>query len=212
MWLSSGTLRRLIDPFDETQTSLIDPVEPARFKFIEGCSYDLTLEAIKRKQNFGGRRAILGKKVRDTPDLREVIPWTKQSCFMHLMHLTEEERNDLSDELYCLEFGLYQLLFTEHIEVPLGLVGIVFSRVSWGLSGALTFGTKIAPGFSGQIKTPLFVADPDGVIIERETLGVTVGFIQVDSELVRDCDPYGGNGGGFWQGDRMSSGGVIAGS
>ena len=196
MFLTSGQVRYLIRTLSPP---LIEPTPNQTFcdengetidwnrrcSFIEGCLFDLTIEEIKFSDNPNLTPAI-GRSTRNIPSLRTL---NRESGFVG-----------------C---GRYVLVSQETINMPAWLRGEIWQRSSFISARCNEPVTRVAPGFSGKIRTGLVVED--GLRLERGARFVGIDFYAyyIPEEYreiylyEREIDVYGG----IWTGDKTDTGG-----
>jgi len=149
-----------------------------RLACIEGSGFDITLYKVFSPES-GSFSPFIGKEKRKLPLFRPLY----------------DDKKDVPLFLYP---GYYLLQSYEVISLPPSLGGLVLPRSSFFSAQCLTQGTRICPGFSGQLRVALWVIGTDGVILEKGTRFATVLFFPF---TLGSTDPYAG----IWYGDKVTT-------
>ena len=119
------------------------------------------------------------------------------------------------DGFWTLTPGYYLTQSLETVNMPLDMSGLVIPRSSVFRGGALPIGTRIAPGYSGNIVTGLNVLPQTGIFtVERGARLMSISFDLLDLpvinfdnplQLVQEMAHHVGQYSGIWQGSKVTT-------
>jgi len=119
------------------------------------------------------------------------------------------------DGFWTLTPGYYLVQSLETINMPLDMSGLVIPRSSVFRGGALPVGTRIAPGYCGNIVTGLNILPQTGIFtVERGARLMSVSFDLLDLPVILFDNPiqfaqemahHVGKYTGIWAGDKVST-------
>jgi deoxycytidine triphosphate deaminase len=156
-----------------------------RTEFIEGSGFDIQVAGVYHKAH-NTLPPYIGKdgSIRRLP---KYVPLSEYSSeYM------------AGDDVYHLTPGYYLLQSEEVVSLPSYVGGLVLPRSSFFVAECLLGFTRIAPGFSGQLRCGLYVCGDHGLYLERKAKFATVMFYRFTHGKT---DSYKG----IWHGDRMST-------
>ena len=123
-----------------------------------------------------------------------------------------------SDGFWQLKPGYYLVKSLESVNMPLDMAGMVIPRSSVFRGGALPIGTRIAPGYCGNIVTGLHVLPQTGMFtVERGARLMSVSFELIDLPVIQFDNPlqlaqqmaqHVGVYTGIWGGNKISTEGT----
>lgn len=199
MHLTSGQIRYLIRTLNPP---LIEPLpcpegeDPEEYRlawqtrcnWIEGCLFDLTLDKLLWPRG-NGEIPHIGDQNRNLPE------WQGKSSSDY--------------KLYAWDNARHLVHTQETINMPKWISGYIWQRYSFIAAGAHEPCTRVAPGFSGQIKHGLDAAY--GLSLERGTRTVGIEFqayyvpdvYRNIHDYVDEIDVYSG----IWGGSKTDTGG-----
>lgn len=201
MFLSANTIREMI----LERGLIVFKRFCERFGFIEGSSFDLTVNKVYKIDT--KYPPFIGIKKRITPNMIEIPPY---SLFDEICHLYSEDEFSVEDmkqmgEGWYLPQGYYVLSTEEQTNLPPYILGILKPRRTYLVSGCPVFCTDVAPGYQGILAMGIGIFNPAGLILEKGSKAVAYRFGIFDTE---DTDAYKG----IWGGDKVQTNGVERGS
>lgn len=153
----------------------------SRCKFIEGCSFDLTLGRVFEPQE--EEDVYLTTTERKLPNQREIQPYAKV-------------RNEYG---WNLTPGYYTAQTGEEVNLPFDIMGFLFPRASTFRPGVIPHVTTIKPGYSGALTFGLTVHTKFPISIGARL--ITLTFMLVNADSPKEVDAYGG----IWSGKKVTT-------
>jgi len=154
-----------------------------RIDFIEGSTFDLTIDRLFTRSMGVVKVPFIGRKGREGAKLEEIAPEF------------DEERDEMVWELKPGFNNSYIAMTGELVNFPAGVAGVLAARSTCFLNGLYPGVTWIAPGFSGKLRFGL--APSDTVRIGRGARVISLHVMHFDKEITaEDVDAYKGVWGG----------------
>jgi len=191
MFLSADEIRAAVAVSNMiSRTDIANDAENAswlseRMSFIEGSGFDITISDVYSRY-VTGMVPYVGREERSLPEFKSV-----RDCFV-------------DSDIYHLYPAYYLLQSAETISLPETIGGIVLPRSSFFNAECIICGTRIAPGFSGQLRVGLYVCGHMGVKLQHGARFATVMFYEMSGG---STDAYKG----IWSGSKLTTQGTERG-
>ena len=154
-----------------------------RIDFIEGSTFDLTIDRLFTRSMGVVKVPFIGRKGREGAKLEEIAPEF------------DEERDEMVWELKPGFNNSYIAMTGELVNFPAGVAGVLAARSTCFLNGLYPGVTWIAPGFSGKLRFGL--APSDTVRIGRGARVISLHVMHFDEGITEvDVGLYKGIWGG----------------
>ncbi len=159
------------------EEKLVDGLAERELTNPEGCGFDLRIGEAFRIQGEG----FLGLKERKTPEPVSVAVFDEKK----------------TTSLVIMPGDYYLVKTIETVNLPVDIVGVLFTRGTLFRSGIIHGLSQVAPGYHGELVTSLYNAGPARVEIEMGSRFMHVQFSQVEGG--------GSKYRGQWKGGRVAA-------
>ena len=147
--LAASQIRKLIESDNLISKPVYDSEDDwaQRIDFIEGSSFDLTIDRLFTRSMGVVKVPFIGRKSREGAKLEEISP------------IYDEERDEMVWELKPGFNNSYVGMTGELVNFPANVAGVLSARSTCFLNGLYPGVTWIAPGFSGKLRFGLNPSD-----------------------------------------------------
>jgi len=194
--LAASQIKKLIEEEHLISRPVYDSEDDwaQRIDFIEGSTFDLTIDRLFTRSMGVVKVPFIGRKSREGAKLEEIAP------------VYDDERDEMVWELKPGFNNSYIAMTGELVNFPWYIAGVLAARSTCFLNGLYPGVTWIAPGFSGKLRFGL--APSDTVRIGRGARVISLHVMHFDEGITKkDVGLYKGVWGGA-NPDKVTTNGV----